>query len=79
MVKHFKNLLSRNHWANFDETLYKLQRPKLFIFCSNSDPLLALTYFMQGQILQVRLLQWEMGQCTMDSLEIIASCDLEFG
>ena len=46
MVKHFKNLLSRNHWADFDETLYKLQRPKLFIFCSNYDPLLALTYFM---------------------------------
>ena len=43
--KHLKNL-SRNHWADFYETLYKLQRPKLFIFCSNYDPLLALTYFM---------------------------------
>ena len=21
--KHFKNLLSRNHWADFDETLYE--------------------------------------------------------
>ena len=23
MVKHFKNLLSRNHWDDFDETLYE--------------------------------------------------------
>ena len=23
MVKHFKNLLSINHWADFDETLYE--------------------------------------------------------
>ena len=46
MVKHFENLLSKNHWADFDETLYEHQRPKPFIFCSNYETGLTLTYFM---------------------------------
>ena len=32
--------------TDFDETCMKLQRSKPFIFCSNYDPLLTLTYFM---------------------------------
>ena len=56
----------------------KLQRPKPFIFCSNYDPGLTVTYLWQGQILQLRLLYGE-NVTMMDSLEIIASCDLEFG
>ena len=30
MIKHFKNLLSRNHWADFDETLYEASETSRF-------------------------------------------------
>ena len=40
------NLLSRNLWAEFDETFFmKHQRPKPFIICANYDAELNLTYF----------------------------------
>ena len=45
MVKHFKNLLPRNHLTNFDEICLKHQIPKPFMFCSNYDPGLTLTFF----------------------------------
>ena len=54
MVKYFKNLLSMNHWADFDETLYKLQRPKLFISCSNYDPFVGLDLFY-GKVIFCKL------------------------
>ena len=41
--KLFKNLLSRNHLADFDEVL---KRPKPFIICVNYVHELTLTYFM---------------------------------
>ena len=57
----------------------KHQGPKPFIFYSNYDPGLTLTYLWQGQILQLRLFRiWE-NVTMMDSLEMFASCDLEFG
>ena len=56
----------------------KHQRPKPFIFCSNYDPGLTLTYFMAGQILQLKFLYGK-NVTMMYSLDIIASCDLEFG
>ena len=52
------------------------QRLKQIIYCSNNDP--GLTYFTKDQILQYRLFHGE-NVTMMDSLEIIASCDLEFG
>ena len=45
--------------------------------CSNYDTVLTMTYFRQGQILQLRLLYKNV--TVMDSLESIASCVLEFG
>ena len=38
----FKNLLSRSHLADVDETLYEA---KSFIICANYDSGLTLTYF----------------------------------
>ena len=55
----------------------KYQRPKPFIICANYDPVLTLTYFTARSNLQLRL-TWE-NVTLMDSLELIASCDLEFG
>ena len=49
----------------------KYQRPKPFIICANYDPGSTLTYFTARSNLQNVTL--------MDSLEFIASCDLEFG
>ena len=45
-IKHFKNLLSRNHLADFDETLYEASdlSPLYFV---QIDPGLTMTYFME--------------------------------
>ena len=43
----------------------KHQRPKPFIFCSNYDPGLNLTYLWHSQILQLRFLD---GKCDNDGL-----------
>ena len=56
----------------------KHQRPKPFIFCSNYDPGLTLTYFTARSTFATSALMWE-NVTMMDSLEIIASCDLDFG
>ena len=56
----------------------KHQRPKPFIFCSNCDPGLTLNYFMARSNFATYAFIWE-NMTVMDSLEIIASCDLEFG
>ena len=54
----------------------KHQRPKPFIICANYDQGLTLTYFTARSNFATYAFMWE--NVTMsDSLEIIASCDLE--
>ena len=55
----------------------KHQRYKLIIFCSNDNPVLILTYFTARSNATSAFI-WE-NVTVMDTLEIIASCDLEFG
>ena len=56
----------------------KHQRPKPFIFCSNYDPGLTLTYFMARSNFATLAFIWE-NVAMMGSLVITASCDLELG
>ena len=56
----------------------KHQRFKLIIFCSNDNPVLTLTYFTAMSNFVTSAFIWE-NVTMMDTLEIIASCDLEFG
>ena len=56
----------------------KHQRPKPFIVCANNDPGLTLTFFTTMSNFATWAFTWEI-VTMMDSLEIIASCDLEFG
>ena len=54
----------------------KHKRHKPFIMCANYDPGLTLTYFTTRSNFET----WAFYMVTlMDSLEFIASCDLEFG
>ena len=56
----------------------KHQIPKPFIYCSNYDPRLTLTYFMARKIFCN--LGFFMAKCDNDEFtDIIASCDLELG
>ena len=54
----------------------KHKRPKPFIFCSKFDPGLTLTYFMARYFFATYAFIWE-NVTMMDSLEIVASCNLE--
>ena len=56
----------------------KHQRFKLIIFCSNDNPLLIVTNFTARSNFANWATIWE-NVTMMDTLEIIASCDLEFG
>ena len=56
----------------------KHQRFKLIIFCSNDNPVLILTYFTARSNFATSAFIWE-NVTMMDTLEIIAYCDLEFG
>ena len=56
----------------------KHQRPKPYIIYANYDPGLTLTYFKARSNFATKAYIWE-NVTMMDSLEIIASCDLEFG
>ena len=56
----------------------KHQRPKPIIICANDDPGLTLTYFTARSNFATYAFTWE-NITMMNSLEIIASCDLEFG
>ena len=56
----------------------KHQKPKPFIIYANYDPGLTLTYFTARSNFATYAFTWE-NVTMMDSLEIIASCDLEFG
>ena len=51
---------------------------KLYKICINDEPGLTLTYFMSRSNFATKAFIWEK-VTIMDSLEIIASCDLEFG
>ena len=54
------------------------QRLELIIFCSNDNHGLILTYFTAMSNFATYAFIWENVTMT-DSLEIIASCDMEFG
>ena len=56
----------------------KHKRPKPSIICANYDPGLTLTYFTTRSNFETWAFTWE-NVTLMDSLEFIASCDLEFG
>ena len=56
----------------------KHQRFKLITFCSNDNPVLILTYFSARSNFATLAFIWE-NVTVMDTLEIMASCDLEFG
>ena len=56
----------------------KHQRPKPFIICASNDPGLTLAYFTAKSNFSTLAFTWE-NVAMMDSLEMIASCDLEFG
>ena len=57
----------------------KHQRPKPFIICANYDSGgLTLTYFTVRSNFATYAFTWE-NVTMMDILEIIVSCDLEFG
>ena len=56
----------------------KHQRPKPFFICANYEPGLTLTYFKAWSNFANWGFTWE-NMTMMYSLEIIASCDLDFG
>ena len=56
----------------------KHQRFKLIISYSNNNPVSVLTYYTAWSNFATSAFIWE-NATMMDSLEIIASCDLEFG
>ena len=51
---------------------------KLIIFCSNDNPVLILTHFTARSNFATSAFIRE-NEIMMDTIEIIASCDLEFG
>ena len=56
----------------------KHKRFKLVKLCSNDKPVLIMTYFTARSNFATSAFIWE-NVTMMDTLEIIASCDLEFG
>ena len=62
----------------FMKLCMKHQKPKPIIFCSNNDPGLTLTYFTARSNFKTMALIWD-NVTMMESLEIIASCELKFG
>ena len=63
----FKNLLSQNKWADFNEALYVALKLKPIIVCSNDNPGLTMTYFTARSNLQLRI-SYLMGKCGNDGL-----------
>ena len=76
MEKHISNLLSRNNWADFDETLYEASETKAHYSLKKYDPGLTLTFFTAMSSNYGIYME---NVTMVDSLEIIAPCDLEFG
>ena len=56
----------------------KHQKFKLIIFCSNDNLVLILTYFTAMSTFALSAFIWE-NVTIMKTLEINASCDIEFG
>ena len=65
-------------WPILMKLCMKHQRPKPIIIFANCDPGLTLTYFMARSNFATLAFTGE-NVTLMDSLELIASCDLEFG
>ena len=74
MVKTLKKLW--NQWTDFHELWYAALGPRSIIDCSNYDPALTLTYFTTGSNLACYPIINE-NETMIDSLNIIAACDLE--
>ena len=55
----------------------KQQRFKLIIFCSNYNPVLTLTYFTARSNCATSAFIYGENETMVDTLEIIASCDLD--
>ena len=70
MVKHFKLFCTGNKRLILMKLCTKHQRPKPFIFCSNYDPALTVTYFMTRSNFATLACIWENVE-TMASLEIL--------
>ena len=73
-----KTIFPGTTWQILIKLCMKHQRPKPFIICANYDPGSTLTYFMARSDFATMAFTWE-NVTMMDSLEIIALCDLEFG
>ena len=73
-----KILFSGTSWSISMKLSMKHQRFKLIIFYSNINPVLILTYFTARSNFATSAFIWE-NVTMIDTLEIIASCDLEFG
>ena len=76
-IKSLKNLVTRNQWVNLKPGM-KHQRFKLIIFCLNDKTVLILTYFTARSNCATLAFKW-LTVTMIDTLEIIASSDLEFG
>ena len=76
IVKHFKNLLSWNHRADFDETLYEASATQARWILFKLRPLVDLDLFYgKNEFATEALIQ--KNETMMYSLEIIAVCDLK--
>ena len=73
-----KTIFLGTTWQFLMKLCMKHQRPKPFIICANYDPGLTLTYFTARSIFATYAFTWE-NVTIVDSLESIASYDLEFG
>ena len=73
-----KTIFPGTNWQILMKLCMKHQRFKPFIICANYELGLTLTYFMARSNFATKAFTWE-NVTMMDSLEIIASCDLEFG
>ena len=79
MVKYFKKNFFLGTTRNILMKLcMKHQTPKPFIIYANYDPGLTMTYFTARSNFATKAFTRK-NVTMLDSLEIIASCDLEFG
>ena len=67
---------SWNQWAYFNDTEHRGHKPT--IVCSNDNPMLSLSCLTAMSNFAILAFIWE-NVIMMDSLEIVAVCDLEMG
>ena len=77
-INTIKILFPGTSWSISMKLGMKHQRFKLIIFCSNDNHVLILTYFTARSNFATSAFLWE-NVTMMDTLQIIASSDLEFG